>query len=152
MGPGFERADGIRGFQIASPSIIGMRCIESSFGMIAEAGLPSIARKAALGTDMMVQLHDAWLAPLGFELVTPRDASRRGGHITLRHPEAKLIAAAMRDEARVIPDYREPASIRLAMSPLATSFQEVWEGFARTRDLVASGKYRNVRPMTGRVT
>jgi kynureninase len=152
MGQGFERADGIRGFQIASPSIIGMRCIESSFGMIAEAGLPAIARKAAIGTDMMVQLHDAWLAPLGFELVTPRDASRRGGHITLRHPDAKLIAAAMRDEARVIPDYREPASIRLAMSPLATSFQEVWDGFARTRDLVASGKYRDVRPMTGRVT
>lgn len=152
MGPGFERAAGIRGFQVASPSIIGMRCIEASFGMIAEAGLPAIAAKAALGTALMVALHDEWLAPLGFSLVTPRDPARRGGHVTLRHPEARQIAAAMRESAKVIPDYREPSSIRLAISPLATSFAEVREGFARIRDLVASGAYRTVRTTTSRVT
>ena len=152
MGQGFERADGMRGFQIASPSIVGMRCIEASFGMIAEAGLAAIAAKAALGTDMMVRLHDAWLAPLGFELVTPRDPARRGGHVTLRHPDAKQIAVAMREMVKVIPDYREPSSIRLAMSPLATSFREVYDGFARVRDLVASGDYRAAKVSGSRVT
>jgi len=152
MGQGFERADGMRGFQIASPSIVGMRCIEASFGMITEAGLAAIAAKAALGTDMMVRLHDAWLAPLGFELVTPRDPARRGGHVTLRHPDAKQIAVAMREMVKVIPDYREPSSIRLAMSPLATSFREVYDGFARVRDLVASGDYRAAKVSGSRVT
>ena len=152
MGQGFERADGMRGFQIASPSIVGMRCIEVSFGMIAEAGLAAIAAKAALGTDMMVRLHDAWLAPLGFEMVTPRDPVRRGGHVTLRHPDAKQIAVAMREMVKVIPDYREPSSIRLAMSPLATSFREVYDGFARVRDLVASGRYRAAKVSGSRVT
>jgi kynureninase len=152
MGQGFDRADGIRGFQIASPSIVGMRCIEASFGMIAEAGLPAIARKAAIGTDMMVQLHDAWLAPLDFELVTPRDPLRRGGHVTLRHRDAKQIAVAMREIVKVIPDYREPSSIRMAISPLATSYSEVYDGFARIRDLVASGRYRTVSMSGGRVT
>jgi len=152
MGQGFERAEGMRGFQIASPSIVGMRCIEASFGMIAEASLAAIAAKAALGTDMMVRLHDAWLAPLGFELVTPRDPARRGGHVTLRHPDAKQIAVAMREMVKVIPDYREPSSIRLAMSPLATSFREVYDGFARVRDLVASGRYRSAAGSGSRVT
>lgn len=152
MGQGFDRADGMRGFQIASPSIIGMRCIEASFGMIAEAGLPAIAAKAAIGTDVMVQLHDAWLAPLGFELITPRDAQRRGGHVTLRHPDAKQIAVAMREMVKVIPDFREPSSIRLAISPLATSYSEVQEGFARIRDLVASGRYRSASVSGSRVT
>ena len=152
MGQGFDRADGMRGFQIASPSIVGMRCIEAAFGMIGEAGLPAIAAKAALGTEMMVQLHDEWLAPLGFELVTPRDPVRRGGHVTLRHPEAKQIATAMRELVKVIPDYREPSSIRLAMSPLATSFTEVWEGFDRIRRLVESKSYRNVTSAASRVT
>lgn len=152
MGQGFDRADGMRGFQIASPSIVGMRCIEAAFGMIGEAGLPAIAAKAALGTEMMVRLHDEWLAPLGFELVTPRDPARRGGHVTLRHPEAKPIATAMRELVKVIPDYREPSSIRLAMSPLATSFTEVWEGFDRIRRLVESKKYRDVTSAASRVT
>ena len=120
--------------------------------MIIEAGLPAIAAKAALGTDMMVRLHDAWLAPLGFELITPRDVTRRGGHVTLRHPDARQISVAMREMVKVIPDFREPSSIRLAMSPLATSFQEVWDGFARVRDLVATGRYRTASLPTTRVT
>ena len=152
MGQGFDRADGMRGFQIASPSIVGMRCIEAAFGMIGEAGLPAIAAKAALGTALMVRLHDEWLAPLGFELVTPRDPLRRGGHVTLRHPDAKQIAVAMRELMKVIPDYREPSSIRLAMSPLATSFAEVWEGFDRIRRLVESKRYRDVASAASRVT
>ena len=36
MGPVFERADGIRGFQIASPSLIGLRCVKSAFSIIEE--------------------------------------------------------------------------------------------------------------------
>ncbi|MGA0784654.1 MAG: kynureninase [Ilumatobacteraceae bacterium] len=152
MGQGFERADGMRGFQIASPSIVGMRCIQASFSMIAEAGLPAISAKAARGTELMVQLHDAWLAPLGFELITPREPERRGGHVTLRHPDAKRIAAAMRELVKVIPDYREPSSIRLAISPLATSFCEVWDGFERIRDLVSSGRYQSVQHSVNRVT
>lgn len=152
MGQGFDRADGMRGFQIASPSIVGMRCIEAAFGMIGEAGLPAIAAKAALGTALMVRLHDEWLAPLGFELVTPRDPLRRGGHVTLRHRDAKQIAVAMRELTKVIPDYREPSSIRLAMSPLATSFAEVWEGFDRIRRLVESKRYRDVASAASRVT
>ena len=152
MGQGFDRADGMRGFQIASPSIVGMRCIEASFGMIADAGLPAIAAKAAIGTDLMVRLHDEWLAPLGFQLVTPRDPRRRGGHVTLRHPDAKQIAVAMREMVKVIPDYREPSSIRLAISPLATSYTEVYEGFSRIRELVASGRYRAASTTGSRVT
>jgi len=38
------------------------------------------------------------------------------------------------------------------MSPLATSFVEVWDGFARIRDLVATGKYRTVAVSSDRVT
>lgn len=152
MGQGFDRAVGMRGFQIASPSIVGLRCVETSLAMIGEATLPAIAQKAAIGTDLMIALHDEWLAPLGFSVVTPRDATRRGGHITMKHPEAKQIAVAMREMAKVIPDYREPSSIRVAISPLATSYREVFDGFARIRDLVSSGEYRKAKIPASRVT
>jgi kynureninase len=152
MGQGFERADGMRGFQIASPSIVGLRCVETAVEMIREATMPAITAKAAKGTEMMLALHDEWLAPLGFSVVTPRNATRRGGHITMKHPEAKQIAVAMREMVKVIPDYREPSSIRVAMSPLATSYREVYDGFERIRDLVSSGNYRQATIPAGRVT
>ena len=152
MGPVFERAQNIRGFQIASPSLIGIRCVQTSFSMIKEAGIGAIAQKAAVGTQMMIDLYDAWLAPLGFVLNTSRDPKERGGHISLVHPDAAQICVAMREISNVIPDYRTPNSIRLAISPLPTSFVEVWDGFARTRDLVASGQYKTIKEGGSRVT
>ena len=152
MGPNFEKAEGIRGFQIASPSLIGLRCIKSAFGMIEEAGIGAISEKAAIGTEMMIQLYDAWLADLGFTLLTSRNPQERGGHISLGHPDAARICVALREFADVIPDYRTPDSIRLAIAPLPTSYTEVWDGFARIRDLVSSRQYEKIEKTDSRVT
>ncbi len=152
MGPVFERSQTIRGFQIASPSLMGIRCVQTAFSMIKEAGIDAIAHKAAVGTQMMIELYDEWLAPLGIELNTSRDAKERGGHISLVHPDAAQICVALRTMANVIPDYRTPNSIRLAISPLPTSYVEIWDGLARMRDLVASGRYKEVKEGGSRVT
>jgi kynureninase len=152
MGPVFEKAEGIRGFQIASPSLIGLRCIKSAFTMIEEAGIGAISEKAAIGTEMMIQLYDAWLAELGFTLLTSRNPQERGGHISLGHPDAARICVALREFADVIPDYRTPDSIRLAIAPLPTSYVEVWDGFARIRDLVSSRQYEKIEKTDSRVT
>ena len=152
MGAVFERAQNIRGFQIASPSLVGIRCVQTAFSMIKEAGIDAIAHKAAVGTQMMIDLYDAWLAPLGMELNTSRNAKERGGHISLVHPDAAQICVALRQISNVIPDYRTPNSIRLAISPLPTSYVEVWDGFARMHDLVASGQYKEIKESGSRVT
>ena len=152
MGREFDREESIRGFQIASPSLMGLRCVRSSFEMIERAGIGAIEKKAAAGTAMMITLFDNWLSPLGFSLNTPRDAHKRGAHISLVHPEAEQIAIALRQLKNVIPDYRVPNSIRVAISPLANSFAEIYEGFARIRDLVASGDYKKAKSGLSRVT
>ena len=152
MGQGFDRTTGMRGFQIASPSIIGMRCVTTAFEMIERAGLSAIAQKAAQGTELMLALHDAWLEPLGFSVVTPRDSKRRGGHISVRHPDSQKISEAMRIFGNVIGDFRRPDCIRLAISPLPTSHVEVFDGFERIRDVVAAKKYLEVGEATTRVT
>ena len=152
MAQGFDRTSGMRGFQIASPSIIGMRCVTTAFAMIERAGLAAIAQKAAQGTELMLALHDAWLAPLGFSVVTPRNSNRRGGHISVRHEHAQKISEAMRIFGNVIGDFRQPDCIRLAISPLPTSYVEVFDGFERIREIVATKKYLEVGEATTRVT
>jgi kynureninase len=152
MGAEFVKADGIRGFQIASPSIIGIRSVKVAFEMIEEAGINAIANKAATGTQLMIDLYDAWLANLGYSLLTSRDSNERGGHISLGHPDAARICIALRKFANVIPDYRTPNTIRLAISPLATSYVEVWEGFKRLHELTLSKKYEEIEGSDSRVT
>lgn len=148
----FDRAQNIRGFQIASPSIIGLRCVQTAFEMIERATLPAIAAKAATGTELMLALHDAWLAKLGCSVVTPRDSSRRGGHITIRHPESRRISDAMRRFANVVADFRQPDCLRLAISPLATTYVEIWEGFNRIRELISTRAYEQISETSTRVT
>jgi len=152
MGARFEKAEGIRGFQIASPSIVGIRSVQIAFAMIEEAGIDVIASKAAMGTQMMIDLFDEWLAPLGYTLLTSRNPQERGGHISIGHPDAAKICIALRKFANVIPDYRTPNAIRLAIAPLPTSYVEVWDGFARIRDLTESRQYELVQGSDSRVT
>jgi kynureninase len=152
MGPHFEKAQGIRGFQIASPSIVGIRSVQIAFAMIDEVGIDAIASKAAIGTQMMIYLYDEWLAPLGYTLLTSRNPKERGGHISIGHPDAAKICVALRKLANVIPDYRTPNTIRLAIAPLPTSYVEVWDGFQRIRDLTESRQYEEVEGSDSRVT
>jgi kynureninase len=152
MGPDFVKAEGIRGFQIASPSIIGIRGVQVAFAMIEEAGIDAIASKAAIGTQMMIDLYDEWLAPLGYTLLTSRNPKERGGHISIGHPEAARICVALRKFANIIPDYRTPNAIRLAIAPLPTSYVEVWDGFQRIRDLTQTRQYEKVEGSDSRVT
>jgi kynureninase len=152
MGPHFEKAEGIRGFQIASPSIIGIRSVQIAFAMIDEVGIDAIASKAAIGTQMMIDLYDEWLAPLGYTLLTSRNPKERGGHISIGHPDAAKICVALRKLANVIPDYRTPDTIRLAIAPLPTSYVEVWDGFQRIRDLTQSRQYEEIEGSDSRVT
>ncbi len=152
MGPDFVKAEGIRGFQIASPSIIGIRGVQVAFSMIEEAGIDVIASKAAIGTQMMIDLYDEWLAPLGYTLLTSRNPKERGGHISIGHPDAARICVALRKFANVIPDYRTPNAIRLAIAPLPTSYVEIWDGFQRIRDLTQTRQYEKVVGSDSRVT
>ena len=152
MGSTFTQTAGMRGYQIASPSIIGLYSITESFTMIEQATMSAIAHKAAVGTNMMIEQVDDELAALGFELVTPRDAKLRGGHISLYHPEAERISRGLRTARNVIPDFRTPNCIRLAISPLPTSYEEVWEGMHRLADYAASGQWQQLSKTPPKVT
>ena len=66
---------------------------------------------------------------------TPREPARRGGHISVVHPDARALTAAL-IERRVIPDFREPNIVRLGMSPLTTTYTEVFDGLTILADLV----------------
>ncbi len=86
-------------------------------------------------TAYALELHDAWLAPAGVRLATPRDPEQRGSHITIDHPAFREVTAALWDKD-VIPDFRAPAGIRIGLSPLSTGFAELHRGMAAVRDLL----------------
>ncbi len=155
----YAPAAGIRRFGAGTPPILGLPLVETGARLVAEAGIAQLAGKSAQLTDMIVQLADGWLAPLGFRVITPRAAARRGAHVSLAHGSAWQICQALIEDAGVVPDYRAEAgardvggSIRLGPAPLYTRHVDVWDAMARLRDLVASGRHARFASDRGRVT
>jgi kynureninase len=136
MGPDYAPADGIRRFVSGTPPVFAMLPMEAMLDLVEEAGIDAIRAKSLALTLFAIELFDELLAPLGATLATPRDPSRRGGHVTVDHPAfPELIAVLWRDG--VIPDFRRPDGIRLGLSPLSTSFAEVDTAMRRIADGLA---------------
>ncbi|AUZ34192.1 kynureninase [Arthrobacter sp. PGP41] len=134
MAAGYEPAAGIRGFLSGTPAIFGMLAMQGTLDVIEEASMAAIRAKSEKLTAFAVEVFDAWLAPLGAELASPRNPAERGSHITIDHPDfAKATVQALWDRD-VIPDFRAPRGIRVGLSPLSTSFQEILQGMEAMRD------------------
>jgi kynureninase len=135
MGPAFEREPGIRGWLVGTPGVIALTSAQGGIEVVAEAGIGAIRAKGIALTRYAIALTDTWLAPLGCSVGSPRDASRRGAHVSIRHPDAKRLTRELIAQG-VIPDFRAPDSIRIGLSPLTTSFEDVHRGLAALRDLL----------------
>lgn len=132
MGPGYEPAEGIKRLLSGTPAIFGMIAMKGTLDLIEEVGMAAIRAKSEQLTEFAFELHDALLAPLGVEPGTPREPARRGSHITLNHPSFREVTAALWDRD-VIPDFRAPHGIRIGLSPLSTSYDEVFRGITAIR-------------------
>lgn len=126
----FEMADhftplpDMRRFLLGTPGILGLVAADEGIGITADAGITAIAAKGRQLIDVLLALCD----DLGLETLTPRDPSRRGLHVAVRHPEARTLVPRLAREHSVVADFRQPDVIRLGCSPLTTRFIDVWTG------------------------
>jgi kynureninase len=136
MGPVYTPTPGIRRFLSGTPAVVGMIAVGDMVELLDEVGMVAVREKSVALTEHAIALADEVLAPLGVAVASPRSSSQRGGHVTLAHPAMREVVAALwkRD---VIPDYRDPGGLRVGLSPLSTSYDEVDRGIAAVRELLA---------------
>jgi len=135
MGPDYVPVQGIRRFLSGTPAVIGMLAIQDMVALIDEAGIDAVRKKSEQLTSYAVELADEHLSPYGVTVASPRDPARRGGHVTVHHPEMQEVVTTLwkRD---VIPDYRDPGGLRIGLSPLSTSYDELERGIDSVRQVL----------------
>jgi kynureninase len=138
MEQGYLPAAGVRSMMSGTPSIPGILAVRAGTALIAEAGIEAIRDKSVALTEFAIDMYDAVLAPLGFDLGSPRESQRRGGHVTIRRGDARELTQAIIARG-VIPDFRTPDGIRLGLSPLPATFTEVWDAVEIIRQVAAAG-------------
>src|SRR5262249_51108445 len=92
-------------YQIGTPPVLSLCALQGSLELIQSAGMVAIREKSIAQTRFLIALVKSDLGKFGFELATPEQDARRGGHVALAHPEAARIAKALK-QAGVVPDFR----------------------------------------------
>ena len=151
MGAGYDPVPGVGRHATGTPPVLGVAAVAEGVELLALAGIVELRRKSVGLTELLIGLHDAWLAELGFELSSPRDPALRGGHVSLAHPDAYRISQAL-IAASVIPDFRGPDRLRLGIAPATTSYAQVWDAMDRLRSIVSSGAHLELSTARGSVT
>lgn len=136
----YRPGEGIKRFLAGTPPVLALKTIEPTLDMLNEAGMDRIRKKSVFQSEFLLKLAEKFLWPLGFQPGSPTDPEKRGSHVSLRHPEAYRICKALIDrevgEYVVIPDFRDPDNIRLGITPLYTTYTEIYEAVREIRIIV----------------
>ena len=112
------------GWLTGTSPILSMAGIIGALNIICEVGIEKIREKSLQITAYLMYLIDQRLVKYGYSVGNPREDDRRGGHVSLEHPEAYRICMALKSH-NVTPDFREPDVVRLAPVALYVSYEEI---------------------------
>ena len=138
MEQGYVPEAGVRSLVSGTPPVVGMVPVRMGLELLEEAGIEAVRAKSLQLTDYAWEVVEAWPADLGVGIATPREHARRGGHLTLTHPDFRAVTARLWERG-VIPDFRSPDGLRIGLSPLSTTFAEVWDGLVAVREELENG-------------
>ncbi len=151
----FKSAKGIHKFLVGTPPILSLSAVDSSVDITIEAGIKNIRNKSIQLSEYLLYLFNRKLKNLDFTLGSPENFKERGSHISIQHKEAYRICKALMDENNeivIIPDFRAPNNIRLGLSPLYNTFQEVWKVVEILGNIVEQKSYRKYKKSISGVT
>jgi kynureninase len=130
MEKGFEAIPTAEGWQLSNPSILSMAAHKASLDIFEEAGMNNlVAKSKKLSGYLHFILNEinSKQKEKVIEVITPYNESERGCQVSmLMLKRGKEIFEALLDQG-IIADWREPAVIRVAPTPLYNTFEDVWQ-------------------------
>jgi kynureninase len=139
----WEGAGHAGAWQISTIPLLSAAALLGSLSIFEEAGIDAVREKSLAQTDLLIELiESSGLSdtPYGYRIGTPREHSRRGGHVAVEHPHGAGIARALRRRGIVV-DFRPPDVVRLAPVALYTSYQALWQTVAALRTVIDTDEH-----------
>ncbi len=102
-------APNVARFLHGSPAIPALYAAQSGYRIINEIGVERIREKSVRQTTHLIELAEE----AGFRVTSPRDASDRGGTITIGHDEAGAITKELIRREFIV-DFRPGAGVRIS--------------------------------------
>jgi kynureninase len=126
-------------WQISNPPILAMSPVRTSLEIFDKVGIDALRARSIRLTAFLESLLDDALDKSLVELVTPRAPDRRGAQLSVcisGANDAVDIARRLRFEHGVIVDVRKPDIVRLAPTPLYSTYHDCWRAAEALRVLL----------------
>ncbi|HEV2127643.1 MAG TPA: kynureninase [Thermomicrobiales bacterium] len=139
----WEGAEQAGAWQISTIPLLSAAALLGSLAIFDEAGIEAVREKSLAQTDFLIALieeNGLLDTPYGYRIGTPREDSRRGGHVAVEHEHGAQIAQALRARGIVV-DFRQPDVVRLAPVALYTSYHDLWRTVQALLEIVDSGEH-----------
>jgi kynureninase len=133
----YTPAAGIRRFLCGTPPILGLLSLEASVDLFLRSELAQVVRKSQRLGQAFIELVERLCPDSSLRLVSPRQASGRGSHVSFAHPDGYAIMQAL-IERGVIGDFRAPDVLRFGFTPLYTRYAEIWHAASALADVLGS--------------
>jgi kynureninase len=127
-----RRASGAWRFLTGTPGVPALHACQPGYRMVAAAGIDKIRARSLFLTGRLIEAADAH----GLEVRTPRDPQRRGGAVTLYHPDGARLQKALEAEG-ILCDHRPGAGLRFGPHFYNTA-EECDHAIERLAELVRS--------------
>ncbi|GAA2923071.1 kynureninase [Streptomyces thioluteus] len=139
MSPTFEPASGIDRGRTGTPPLLSLVALNHALDPLLHVGIHALHRRSRELAEFFLECLELSRPDLLEQLVSPRDADRRGGHLALRIPGAEGVEEALAERG-VLVDSRPPDLVRFAFAPLYVTREQVRHAVHHLSDVVKEAR------------
>jgi kynureninase len=134
----YEPGSAIKRMVCGTPQILSLSTLDECLKLWSEVDLGHLFEKSTLMTNFFLELVETECSGYGLDLLSPRDVSRRGSHISygldIGYPVMRALA-----ERGVVGDFRAPNTMRFGFAPLYLSFSDIARAVSLLRRVLEEG-------------
>lgn len=118
-------------FAAGTPPILSLAALDGALDVFDGVSMQHVQAKARALGQMCLMMAEG----MGLDIASPQDPERRGGHVSLCHPDGYPLVRALSDWG-IEADFRTPHTIRFGLSPLFLGYAEIWDAMTELAEIV----------------
>jgi len=134
----YEPAAGARRLVAGTPHVLSLAALDEALTLWSTVDLEALWAKSRAMTTLFIEAVEASCTSYGLTLISPRDATQRGSHVSFDLPEGGFEVVQALIARGVIGDFRAPATMRFGFAPLYLSFTQVMHAVGHLHDILAT--------------
>ena len=143
----YKESDSMNKFSNGTPHILSLTTLKTSLDITINASTKGLERKSQKLFGFFNSFFEKKLRDKNFKIINPNNKDDRGSHISLKHQEAWRISKCLiyptkKNSVKIIVDYRPEKIIRIALTPLYTSFKDVYSLCERLLEIIDNEEFK----------